>query len=718
MRIFGSMRVKILLALAAASALPWLVSSTLYYFQSRQIIVDDRVEIYLRHISQQASDKIDLLITERRAETAALSLDQRFAELFAPAEGSIPLGPMEAVLNDKVRTQEVYDLLVLVDAHGRIAAFNTVNRFGAPFDEKICDSLSGADLAGRFPEEAAVVARAMAAGSATGPVSSFPLVRALCDFDRRDQSMASQMAFAHVIRRNGNPEAAGVLLAFMNWEFVQGNLDLVESDFAKLGLKSGYALLLDRDARKVMASPARKNRKGVPSPAPPEGTELPADLAAAVRAALRDRTDTMEFQVRGTRRFAGIARASLPETAWILVVSLSAAEIFAPIGRLNYTFTLIGAATLSLIALTAFLLIRNISRPMKNLTMFARKLSQGEHDLRAEVRSGGELGELAQAFNAMAETIEERQRELEEANRRLEEKVLERTHALEESNMDLRTALKNLREAQDSLVRSEKLASLGRLVAGIAHEIKNPLNFIYGNTGFLKEYVDAVSAYTRFTGECAGRADAAEALAAYAEEHNIPFILEDLKTIAHNVNEGAERIRAIVDDLRSFSRAPTGSRQPIDVRKVLDMCLNLLRNQYKQRIRVSRAYADLPPVSAHAGKIEQVFLNLLTNAVQAIEGEGEIGVKTECSGDRVVVEIADSGPGIPEHLLQRVFEPFFTTKEVGKGTGLGLSISYNIVRQHGGALTVRNKPGGGAVFRVELPLSDDPPPGETGETES
>ena len=219
-------------------------------------------------------------------------------------------------------------------------------------------------------------------------------------------------------------------------------------------------------------------------------------------------------------------------------------------------------------------------------------------------------------------------------------------------------------------------------------------------------------------GECAGRSDATEALAAYAEPHNIPFILEDLKTIAHNVNEGAERIRAIVDDLRSFSRAPTGSRQPIDVRKVLDMCLNLLRNQYKQRIRVTRAYAELPPVTAHAGKIEQVFLNLLTNAVQAIEGEGEIGVRTECNGDRVAVEIADSGPGIPEHLLRRVFEPFFTTKEVGKGTGLGLSISYNIVRQHGGALTVRNAPGGGAVFRVELPISGDPPPDESGETDS
>lgn len=712
MRFFGSMRVKILLALVVAGLLPHMVTAALFFIRARGIIEADRVEIYLKHVAQQAADKIDLILTERRAEVDGLAAGDRFEALAGPPE-AIDLRRLEDVLDEKVRTFQVYDLLVLADPAGRIVAVNPTGRFGNRFDRRICDEIEASELRD-FPEEQAAFEAALRNGTAVTDFYASRLVNTFYDFDREDQSRSFHLGLASVVRNRSDGRPVGVLLALMNWEFIQGNLDLAESDFRKFGLKSGYLLLLDRTGSRFLATPFRKNRPGVTA-APALGEALPPSMAAAVRTALARKADTLEYPVDGRLRYGSLCRSSLPAFGWLLMVSLTADEIFAPVSRLSLDFTLIGGAALLLILATAVFLSRNLSRPLRRLSDSARRLSRGEHHHRAEIRSGGEIGELAGAFNTMAATIEERQGQLEEANRRLEEKVRERTRALEESNAELRQALDNLREAQDQLVRNEKMASLGRLVAGIAHEIKNPLNFIYGNTGFLCEYADAVRDYAAFVESQAGRGDVGvAAIRRYAEDRNIPFMLEDLLNIARNINEGAERIRSIVDDLRSFSRAPAGTRQPVDLRKALDMCLNLLRNQYKQRIRLVRDYREVPDVNVYAGKIEQVFLNLIGNAVQAIEGEGEIRLSIRREGEWVVVEVADSGKGIPPEHLHKIFEPFFTTKEVGQGTGLGLSISFNIVRQHGGRLSARNLPEGGAVFRVELPVQEPPENGGEG----
>jgi len=202
-----------------------------------------------------------------------------------------------------------------------------------------------------------------------------------------------------------------------------------------------------------------------------------------------------------------------------------------------------------------------------------------------------------------------------------------------------------------------------------------------------------------------------ESIRQFSQDQNLDFIMEDLKNLSINIHDGADRIKSIVNDLRSFARAPSDSPMEADLRKVLDMCLNLLRNQYKSRIRIHREYTEIPLIRVYLGKMEQVFLNLITNAIQAIDAEGDIWVKMGCSQNTVWVEIEDTGRGVPDDIENKIFEPFFSTKDVGEGTGLGLSISYSIVQQHGGAIKVLKRDGGGSIFRVELPLQNLPAPG-------
>jgi len=190
------------------------------------------------------------------------------------------------------------------------------------------------------------------------------------------------------------------------------------------------------------------------------------------------------------------------------------------------------------------------------------------------------------------------------------------------------------------------------------------------------------------------------------------FIQEDLKTLIDNFAEGAERINAIVTDLRSFSRMDADVAAEVDLHALVGMSLNLLRNQYKDRVAVHRDFGDIPKVRGYAGKLNQVFMNLLSNAFYAVGDKGDVWIRTRTArGGMVTVEIEDNGAGIPEDKLKRIFEPFYTTKPVGQGTGLGLSISYGIIEQHHGAIQVMSIPGKGTLFTVRLPVA-----GEEGRT--
>jgi signal transduction histidine kinase len=281
-------------------------------------------------------------------------------------------------------------------------------------------------------------------------------------------------------------------------------------------------------------------------------------------------------------------------------------------------------------------------------------------------------------------------------NRDLEDKVAARTR-------DLADALRDLRETQAQLVHREKMASVGQFVAGIAHEMNNPLAFIEGNLHFLRSYSETLArAVASF--EAAAGAGNAEQLAEIRRELDLEHVLEDLGSVLDACAEGVTRTTGLVNDLRSFSRLDQADVAAVDLNAALDSTLNLLRSRLIG-IRLDRCYGELPAVECLAGQINQVFMNLLANAADAAGEGGRITVRTErCADDRVAVEVEDDGIGISPENLERIFDPFFTTKEPGQGTGLGLSISYGILSRHGGTLAVRSTLGAGSCFRVELPV--------------
>jgi two-component system NtrC family sensor kinase len=270
----------------------------------------------------------------------------------------------------------------------------------------------------------------------------------------------------------------------------------------------------------------------------------------------------------------------------------------------------------------------------------------------------------------------------------------------------------HLRETQAALIQTEQLASLGRLAAGVAHEINNPISFVINNIAVLRRDVQAaLSVLDKYS---TGRAelsrtvpDLAAQLARMEEEMDLPYLRENVGRMFDSSAEGLRRIRAIVQNLRDFARLDEAEYKDVNLNTALQSTLSALGHELDQKaIRVHTDFQELPPVACHAGKINQLFLNILLNAIQASRREGIIEVRTRPDQpETVLVEVQDHGGGIsPEH-LPHIFEPFFTTKPVGGGTGLGLSVSYGIVRDHGGALEVESTVGRGSLFRVRLPLS-------------
>jgi signal transduction histidine kinase len=283
---------------------------------------------------------------------------------------------------------------------------------------------------------------------------------------------------------------------------------------------------------------------------------------------------------------------------------------------------------------------------------------------------------------------------------RLSEKEQEIRHLSQQSEQ----RNQQIEVLKSQLVDSEKMASLGQLTAGIAHEINNPINFVFNNVSSLtrdiEELKSLLEAYRK--GE-----KSEEELKAMLEELEPDFLYEEIEQLLHGIKEGSSRTKEIVAGLRNFSRLDETEFKFADLQEGLDSTLTLLHNQLKKRITVHKSYAKLPRLACKPGKLNQVFMNLLVNAIQAIDGEGEIWVEIAQEGEFAMVRIRDNGSGMPESVRARIFESFYTTKEVGKGTGLGLSISYDIIQQHNGSLTVESAPGKGTTFTIRLPMKQE-----------
>lgn len=268
--------------------------------------------------------------------------------------------------------------------------------------------------------------------------------------------------------------------------------------------------------------------------------------------------------------------------------------------------------------------------------------------------------------------------------------------------------IKKLEEAHHQLLQSEKMASIGSLAAGVAHEINNPIGFVASNTGNLEHYINdlfiLIDAYRAelLTYTATPKTDA------LAKSLDLDFLRLDIKNLLAENLDGIGRVKRIVQDLKDFSHVDHGEWVLANLHQGLDSTLNIVNNELKYKATVEKKYGNIPPIYCIASQLNQVFMNLLVNAAHAIESNGKITIETGQKNDMVYVAIRDTGKGIPKENLPRIFDPFFTTKPVGKGTGLGLSLSYGIVKRHNGKITVDSVPGQGTCFTVWLPVNNYP----------
>jgi len=307
---------------------------------------------------------------------------------------------------------------------------------------------------------------------------------------------------------------------------------------------------------------------------------------------------------------------------------------------------------------------------------------------------------------------------LRESRDRLEAGVRERTAELQAANASLQAEklhqqelIKKLEEAQNQLLQSEKMASMGQLAAGVAHEINNPIGFVNSNLGSLKRYVEnllrLLDTYEKL--EPAIDENQRRELLLLKKEIDTSYLRQDINDLLAESLDGMQRVKRIVQDLKDFSHVDRGERELADLEKGLESTLNVVWNELKYKTKLIKEYAHPPAIECLPSQLNQVFMNLLINAAHSIEKTGEITLRTNFDDEHVWVEVEDTGSGIPAENLGRIFEPFFTTKPVGKGTGLGLSLSYGIVKKHHGKIEVTSEVGKGTKFKVILPRHVEEP---------
>jgi two-component system NtrC family sensor kinase len=289
---------------------------------------------------------------------------------------------------------------------------------------------------------------------------------------------------------------------------------------------------------------------------------------------------------------------------------------------------------------------------------------------------------------------------------------------LKKSHADLQDAYAKLQDIQSQLLQSEKMASIGQLAAGVAHEINNPIGYVYSNLGSLQKYLDDVfsvlDAYEKFEPLLASHAEAISVVRAIKQKADLEFLREDVAALMGESREGITRVKKIVQDLKDFSHVGSEEEwQQADLRHGIDSTLNIVNNEIKYKAEVKKEYGDIPYVECLPPQLNQVFMNLLVNAAHAIEERGTILIRTGAENGVVWVEVSDTGKGISPENLSRIFDPFFTTKPVGTGTGLGLSVSYSIIQKHHGSINVASEVGKGTTFRIALPVKQPEPGPET-----
>ncbi|MBQ4078681.1 GHKL domain-containing protein [bacterium] len=357
---------------------------------------------------------------------------------------------------------------------------------------------------------------------------------------------------------------------------------------------------------------------------------------------------------------------------------------------------LLVAIMFALSLIGAFILAQSITQPLAIMTKTVSKIAKGDLSGRLEPTKYEELNHLVETYNMMANALQR-------LYSTLEAKVSDRTR-------ELKSAYAELQNTQAMMVHSEKMKSLGELVAGIMHEINNPINFIYGNMTHLSNYssdlISIIDEYEKYKDSL--KPEEKESIEKYMEEVDYGFLKSDLPELIKSCKEGADRAKNIIQDLKSFSRMEEVAITDVDVPTEIDTTLNILHNKIKNKAQVHKEYMEnVPKIEAFGGQLNQVFMNILDNAVGAIEKQGDIWIRInpDKTNKNLVIEIEDNGVGMDSETARKVFDPFFTTKPVGQGTGLGMSITHKIIKNHQGSINVESSKGTGTKFIITLPLN-------------
>lgn len=347
-----------------------------------------------------------------------------------------------------------------------------------------------------------------------------------------------------------------------------------------------------------------------------------------------------EYSADGHDFISGVAKTSVGDL--IIVTRISASAAYLTARQLLDNLVFIGLVLMLVAALFGVFVSRRITRPLEGLSKAVRKIAKGDFDVNVAIKSSDEIGELSTSFNDMAGELKERE--------------------------------SSLKKAQHALVQSEKMAAVGTLSAGLAHEVKNPLSAVLGYAQLSKRKLEQPEA---------------------------------LKQHLDTIENETRRCNEIIGNLMQFSRQEKGEHSRISVNEVVQKSIAIVDHQLSLKdVQIESDLAqDLPPVSGNANQLQQVLMNLMINAQQAIgEGGGTVDLATSIEGESVLITVSDTGPGIDEDVVAKIFEPFYTTKPAGQGTGLGLSVTYGIIQDHGGDISVKRADSGGAKFVIELPL--------------